>query len=55
MIKISPSILSCDFAKLKEDIDTIIDEIDYLHIDVMDGVFVNNISFGIRHYCVNCS
>ena len=30
MTKISPSILSCDFAKLKEDIDTIIDEIDYL-------------------------
>ena len=47
MTKISPSILSCDFAKLKEDIDIIIDEIDYLHIDVMDGVFVNNISFGI--------
>ena len=47
MTKISPSILSCDFSKLKEDIDTIIDEIDYLHIDVMDGIFVNNISFGI--------
>ena len=47
MTKISPSILSCDFAKLKEDIDTIIDDIDYLHIDVMDGLFVNNISFGI--------
>lgn len=47
MTKISPSILSCDFAKLKEDIDTIIGDIDYLHIDVMDGLFVNNISFGI--------
>lgn len=47
MIKISPSILSCDFSKLKEDIDTVINDIDYLHIDVMDGLFVNNISFGI--------
>ena len=47
MIKISPSILSCDFAKLKDDIDTVIADIDYIHIDVMDGLFVNNISFGI--------
>ena len=47
MTKISPSILSCDFAKLKEDIDTIVDYVEYLHIDVMDGLFVNNISFGI--------
>lgn len=47
MIKISPSILSCDFSKLKEDIDTIVNDVEYLHIDVMDGLFVNNISFGI--------
>lgn len=47
MAKISPSILSCDFSVLKEDIDTIVSEVDYLHIDVMDGLFVNNISFGI--------
>ena len=47
MTKISPSILSCDFAKLKEDIDTIKNDVEYLHIDVMDGMFVNNISFGI--------
>ena len=47
MAKISPSILSCDFAKLKDDIDTVIADIDYIHIDVMDGLFVNNISFGI--------
>ena len=47
MTKISPSILSCDFAQLKADIDTVIDDIDYIHIDVMDGLFVNNISFGI--------
>ncbi len=47
MIKISPSILSCDFARLKDDIDSVIDYVEYLHIDVMDGIFVNNISFGI--------
>ena len=47
MAKISPSILSCDFSILKEDIDTVLNDIDYLHIDVMDGLFVNNISFGI--------
>ena len=47
MNKVSPSILSCDFSKLKEDIDSIVNHVEYLHIDVMDGVFVNNISFGI--------
>ena len=47
MVKISPSILSCDFANMKEDISTIVNDVEYLHIDVMDGIFVNNISFGI--------
>lgn len=47
MCKISPSILSCDFSNIKKEIDSVIEYIDYLHFDVMDGSFVDNISFGI--------
>ena len=44
-MKVSPSILSANFAALKEDIERT-NKASYLHIDVMDGVFVPNISFG---------
>lgn len=46
MIKIAPSILSADFANLERDIQKI-STADYVHVDVMDGVFVPNITIGV--------
>lgn len=46
-MKTSPSLLSADFANLLPDLEMInASNSDYLHLDVMDGVFVPNISFG---------
>ncbi len=48
MIKVAPSILSADFVNLERDIRKLSETgVDYVHVDVMDGIFVPNITIGI--------
>ena len=48
-IKIAPSILSANFAKMGDEVRSLEENgADVVHCDVMDGVFVNNITFGIK-------
>lgn len=48
-VKIAPSILSADFSRMGEEVRNLeISGADLIHCDVMDGVFVNNITFGIK-------
>lgn len=49
MVELAPSILSCDFSNLQTDLDqTKGTDLKMIHIDVMDGIFVPNISFGFK-------
>jgi ribulose-phosphate 3-epimerase len=48
MAEIAPSILAADFANIQRDVEMLnASQADYIHVDIMDGMFVPNISFGI--------
>ena len=45
-IKISASILNADVNRLEQEIASVSDSVDWIHVDVMDNHFVTNLSFG---------
>ncbi len=46
MVKIAPSLLSADFLHLQDSVEAVCKSADLLHLDIMDGIFVPNISYG---------
>ena len=46
MVKVAPSILAADFAKLEFELNKIEADADWVHVEVMDGAFVPNITIG---------
>ena len=46
MIQVAPSLLSADFLKLGQEVEFLNSKADIIHLDIMDGQFVPNLSFG---------